>query len=173
MIRIFYKWSKQIKENKQFYYFFPYRFLMAADYWVTINLTLALFMSIPVINLFTHGTHITVAHAMGTTIGINTMIIIAAAFYFIKPTFNNSKWKRFGSITFWVVQATLLLFLISLIGMGIHRALWQAGLANESFSKMSSSSGNWVILFIIFGTLLFLSMGTFILYLFIKSWKKN
>jgi nitric oxide reductase subunit B len=57
--------------------------------------------------------------------------------------------------------------------MGIHRALWQAGLANESFGKMSSSSGNWVLLFIIFGTLLFLSMGTFIVYLLIKSWKKN
>jgi nitric oxide reductase subunit B len=173
LIRIFYKWSKQIKENKQFYYFFPYRFLMAADYWVTINLSLALFMSIPAINLFTHGTHITVAHAMGTTIGINTMIIIAAAFYFIKPTFNNSKWKQFGTITFWVVQGTLFLFLSSLIGMGIHRALWQAGLANESFNKMSSSSGNWVLLFIIFGTILFLSMGTFIVYLFVKSWKKN
>ena len=155
LIRIFYKWSKQIKENKQFYYFFPYRFLMAADYWVTINLSLALFMSIPAINLFTHGTHITVAHAMGTTIGINTMIIIAAAFYFIKPTFNNSKWKQFGTITFWVVQGTLFLFLSSLIGMGIHRAIWQAGLTSESFSKMSSSSENWVLLFIIFGTILF------------------
>jgi len=173
LIRIFYKWSKQIKENKQFYYFFPYRFLMAADYWVTINLSLALFMSIPAFNLFTHGTHITVAHAMGTTIGINTMIIIAAAFYFIKPTFNNSKWKQFGTITFWVVQGTLFLFLSSLIGMGIHRAIWQAGLTSESFSKMSSSSENWVLLFIIFGTILFLSMGTFIVYLFVKSWKKN
>ena len=173
LIRIFYKWSKQIKENKQFYYFFPYRFLMAADYWVTINLSLALFMSIPAINLFTHGTHITVAHAMGTTIGINTMIIIAAAFYFIKPTFNNSKWKQFGTITFWVVQGTLFLFLSSLIGMGIHRAIWQAGLTSESFSKMSSSSENWVLLFIIFGTILFLSMGTFIVYLLVKSWKKN
>ena len=173
LIRIFYKWSKQIKENKQFYYFFPYRFLMSADYWVTINLILALFMSIPAINLFTHGTHITVAHAMGTTIGINTMIIIAAAFYFIKPTFNNSKWKRFVTITFWVVQATLLLFLISLIGMGVQRAIWQAGLTSESFSKMSSSSGNWVLLFIILGTILMFSMASFFIYLLIQSWKKN
>ncbi|MFI0426550.1 MAG: cbb3-type cytochrome c oxidase subunit I, partial [Flavobacterium sp.] len=39
LIRLFYKWSQQIKENKQFYYFFPYRFLMASDYWVTLNLT--------------------------------------------------------------------------------------------------------------------------------------
>ena len=173
LIRIFYKWSQQIKENKQFYYFFPYRFLMASDYWVTLNLTLALFMSIPAINLYTHGTHITVAHAMGTTIGINTMIILAGVFYFIKPTFNSAKWRLYGSIAFWIVQVTLLLFLISLIGMGVQRAIWQAGLTSESFSKMSSSSGNWVLLFIIFGTILMFSMASFFIYLFIQSWTKN
>ena len=173
LIRIFYKWSQQIKENKQFYYFFPYRFLMASDYWVTINLTLALFMSIPAINLYTHGTHITVAHAMGTTIGINTMIILAGVFYFIKPTFNSAKWRMYGSVTFWIVQVTLLLFLISLIGMGIQRAIWQAGLTSDSFSKMSSSSGNWVLLFIILGTILMFSMASFFIYLLIQSWKKN
>ena len=173
LIRIFYKWSQQIKENKQFYYFFPYRFLMASDYWITLNLTLALFMSIPAINLYTHGTHITVAHAMGTTIGINTMIILAGVFYFIKPTFNSAKWRLYGNIAFWIVQVTLLLFLISLIGMGVQRAIWQAGLTSESFSKMSSSSGNWVLLFIILGTILMFSMASFFIYLFIQSWKKN
>ncbi len=173
LIRIFYKWNQQIKENRQFYYFFPYRFLMASDYWVTLNLTLALFMSIPAINLYTHGTHITVAHAMGTTIGINTMIILAGAFYFIKPTFNSTKWRLYGSIAFWIVQITLLLFLISLIGMGLQRAIWQAGLTSDSFSKMSSSSGNWVLLFIILGTILMLSMASFLIYLLIQSWKKN
>lgn len=173
LIRIFYKWSQQIKENKQFYYFFPYRFLMASDYWVTLNLTLALFMSIPAINLYTHGTHITVAHAMGTTIGINTMIILAGVFYFIKPTFNSEKWRLYGSIAFWMVQVTLLLFLISLIGMGVQRAIWQAGLTSDSFSKMSSSSGNWVLLFIILGTILMFSMASFFIYLLIQSWKKN
>ena len=173
LIRIFYKWSQQIKENKQFYYFFPYRFLMASDYWVTINLTLALFMSIPAINLYTHGTHITVAHAMGTTIGINTMIILAGVFYFIKPTFNSAKWRLYGNIAFWIVQVTLLLFLISLIGMGVQRAIWQAGLTSDSFSKMSSSSGNWVLAFIILGTILMFSMASFFIYLLIQSYKKN
>ena len=173
LIRIFYKWSQQIKENKQFYYFFPYRFLMASDYWVTINLTLALFMSIPAINLYTHGTHITVAHAMGTTIGINTMIILAGVFYFIKPTFNSAKWRMYGSVTFWIVQVTLLLFLISLIGMGIQRAIWQAGLTSDSFSKMSNANGNWVLAFIILGTILMFSMASFFIYLLIQSYKKN
>lgn len=70
---------------------FPYRFLMAADYWVIINLAMGILMSIPAINLYTHGTHITVAHAMGTTIGINVMIILASAFYFFKPSLSTAK----------------------------------------------------------------------------------
>jgi nitric oxide reductase subunit B len=57
---------------------FTYRFLIASELWVFLNLFLALLMSIPAINRYTHGTHITVAHAMGTTIGINTMILLAS-----------------------------------------------------------------------------------------------
>lgn len=172
-IRIFYKWNKQIKENKQHYYFFPYRFLMAADYWVIINLGMALLMSIPAINLYTHGTHITVAHAMGTTIGINTMIILAASFYFIKPTFLSIKTLKLNSLFFWSTQLILLTFLISLIGMGIQRALWQVGLKKSTFSQMTQASSLWTLLFIILGTLLMIFMGYFIIYLILKSLKKN
>jgi nitric oxide reductase subunit B len=39
-----------------------YRFLFAADIWIFINLILALVISVPAWNLYTHGTHITVAH---------------------------------------------------------------------------------------------------------------
>ncbi len=173
LIKIFYNWNNQLKENTTFYNFFPYRFLMAADYWVVLNLGMALLMSIPAINLYTHGTHITVAHAMGTTIGINTMIILAACFYFIKPLFISKRVLKFNSLIFWVVQYTLLLFLISLVAMGIKRALWQAGIEKVLFSEMMSQTKNWTILFIFFGTVLMFALGYFIVYLFIKSWKKN
>lgn len=173
LIKIFYNWKTQLKENVTFYIFFPYRFLMAADYWVMLNLGMALLMSIPAINLYTHGTHITVAHAMGTTIGINTMIILAACFYFIKPSFVSNKVLKFNSLVFWIAQYTLLFFLISLVAMGIKRALWQAGLDDNTFSKMMNENNFWTTLFIFFGTILMLTLGYFVVYLFIKSWKKN
>ena len=173
LLRIFYKWSGQIKENKQHYFFFPYRFLMAADYWVIINLAMGILMSIPAINLYTHGTHITVGHAMGTTIGINVMIILAAAFYFFKPSFNNGKVLKFNATLFWIVQGTLFLFLVSLMGMGVHRAIWQAGLSSDSFSQMMDGSKAWSLSFIIIGLLLLLSMGYFFVYLVVQSWRKN
>lgn len=173
LIRIFYKWSQQIKENKQHYYFFPYRFLMAADYWVILNLGTALLMSIPAINLYTHGTQITVAHAMGTTIGINTMIILAACFYFIKPSFLSIKVLKWHTVLFWVTQIVLFCFLVALIGMGVQRALWQAGLTEITFSEMMQSSSHWTLTFIVFGTMLMISMGYFMVYLFLKSWNKK
>ena len=172
-IKIFYNWNNQLKENTTYYNFFPYRFLMAADYWVVLNLGMALLMSIPAINLYTHGTHITVAHAMGTTIGINTMIILAACFYFIKPLFVSNKVLKFNSLVFWIAQYTLLFFLISLVAMGIKRALWQAGLDDNTFSKMMNENNFWTTLFIFFGTILMLTLGYFVIYLFIKSWEKN
>lgn len=59
----------------------PARAFMASSAgWTGINLFLALLMSIPVLNAFTHGTYITVAHSMGTTIGINSMILWAVGF---------------------------------------------------------------------------------------------
>lgn len=81
-VKIIYNWKKSVNEAQKHYHYFPYRFLMAADIWVFLNLGQAILMSIPAINLYTHGTHVTVAHAMGTTIGINSMILFAACFEF-------------------------------------------------------------------------------------------
>src|SRR5690606_23600904 len=72
LIKIIYNWRRDLLEIKTNYHFFPYRFIMASNYWVLINLTIACFMSIPVLNMYVHGTHFIVAHSMGTTIGINT-----------------------------------------------------------------------------------------------------
>lgn len=58
-------------------------FLRSANLWIGINLALALLISIPSLNALTHGTPVTIAHAMGTTIGINTMILLSCVFYIL------------------------------------------------------------------------------------------
>ena len=60
------------------------RWLHTTERWIFVNLILAIAISVPVVNLYTHGTHFTVAHAMGTTIGINTPILLAALFYVLE-----------------------------------------------------------------------------------------
>lgn len=70
--RIIYLWRASLSTAKKHFYSFSYRFLAAADVWIFLTLLLAICMSIPAINVYTHGTHITVAHTMGATIGINS-----------------------------------------------------------------------------------------------------
>lgn len=175
-IRIIYLWRKQLSQDRRYYHFFPYRFLMASDYWVVINVGLALFISIPAINLYTHGTHFTVAHAMGTTIGINTMIILAAAFYFIKPKFSSQNLLRFFNGLFWITQLILFIFLLSLTFMGAHRSFWQNRVTEESFRSMFVGLAPYINVFILSGIGLGICLAIFFGFLLFSSFnpkKKN
>ena len=64
--KIIWDWRASLEDWQKNRYCNAYRFLFAADIWVFINLGLALVISVPALNLITHGTHITVAHAMGS-----------------------------------------------------------------------------------------------------------
>ena len=84
LINIMRGFRHKLAEQRRYKHLLPYRFLIASELWVFLNLFLALLMSIPAINRYTHGTHITVAHAMGTTIGINSMILLASLGYMLR-----------------------------------------------------------------------------------------
>jgi nitric oxide reductase subunit B len=118
---IIYNWKSSVSLSRRLYYNLPYRFLLVADIWIFLNLTLAILISIPGINFYTHGTHITVAHAMGATIGINTMIAFASV-YFILNKINEKYVERKSrtiTITTWLTNIFLFLFWISLIVLGM------------------------------------------------------
>ncbi len=128
-------WKKTVSEAQKNFHHVPYRFLAAADIWIFLNLALAIAISIPAVNLYTHGTHITVAHAMGATIGINSMILFASLFFIAEQegTLFESKKKRI-STGFWIVNISLLVFWIALIGAGISKAV--ETLSQTPFSVM-------------------------------------
>jgi len=103
-----------------------YRFLFAADIWIFINLILALVISVPAWNLYTHGTHITVAHAMGSTIGINTMILLASVFFVIReelPVEVHSGCSKQVTFGYWMANVSLAVFFVSLILAGLGKVL--------------------------------------------------
>lgn len=159
-IRIVYTWKQSLSDIQKHYHYFPYRFLMAADIWVFLNIGQALLMSIPAINIYTHGTHVTVAHAMGTTIGINTMILLAASFEFLNEkcgvlSFNLKRMKYH----FWTAQASLLIFWFSLNVAGIKKSIWQMSENQVPFSRMMESLHPWFIVFVIAGVALMISLG--------------
>ena len=151
-VRIIYTWKQSVTDIQKHYHYFPYRFLLAADIWVFLNIGQALLMSIPAINMYTHGTHVTVAHAMGTTIGINSMILFAACFEFLsgKCESFNFDIKRLNRV-FWFSQVSLFIFWFSLNIAGIKKAVWQMSLHQVPFSKMMEGLHFWFILFAIAG----------------------
>lgn len=122
--KIIWDWQQCLSSYKKSEHCKTCNFMLAADVWIVINLVLAIIISIPAANIFTHGTHVTVAHAMGTTIGINTMILLASVFFVIEQGFPGALSKRRGKIVnlgFWLANLSLFIFWIALIAAGLVR----------------------------------------------------
>lgn len=149
---IIYNWQRSMLKVEKENHPMAYRFLLATDFWIFINIIIALLFSIPAINYFTHGTHITVAHSMGTTIGINTTILFSALFYIIhhlSPDFvTDRKWIKRGFVGF---NVSLFIFFVSLIIAGAKRSYWMYISKDGSFSEMQDSLIPYYISFFIFG----------------------
>lgn len=162
-VRIIYNWKQSVSEAQQQYHHFPYRFLMAADFWVFLNMGQAILMSIPAFNLYTHGTHITVAHAMGTTIGINSMILFAACFeFFGSERFSHNAPNRWLNVSFWTAQAALFLFWLSLNIAGIKKGIWQLSAQQIPFNKMMNGLRFWFSIFGFSGIVLAMAFSAMI-----------
>ncbi len=122
--KIIWNWRKSLDEAKKDFHILSYRFIVSADFWVFLNLSLAVIISVPAINVFTHGTHITVAHAMGSTIGINSMILLASCFFLIKDItqyeFSGMEAKSI-KIGFWIFNFFLMVFWVCLLVAGAEK----------------------------------------------------
>jgi nitric oxide reductase subunit B len=160
--RIIYLWKSSLSTAKKHFYHIPYRFLIAADVWIFLTLLVAVAMSIPAINVYTHGTHVTVAHTMGATIGINTFLLFAFAFDILweKEKASNQQKKWFG-IGYWLANISLFIFWCSLLIAGVLKSIWQMSQHPIPFSSMMAGLKPYFIVFFISG--IFLFIGIFIL----------
>jgi nitric oxide reductase subunit B len=152
---IIYEWKESLTTAQKYYYRLSYRFILAADVWIFLNLLLAICMSVPAINVYTHGTHITVAHAMGTTIGINTMLLLAfATDILLKKGGQQYPANKTVNRGFWLANISLLIFWASLIGAGIVKSVWQMSKDQLPFSNMMLQLQPFFMVFLISGTTL-------------------
>jgi nitric oxide reductase subunit B len=136
LIKIIQNFKKIMDERRRLRHLFTYRFIIASEFWVFLNLLLAIAMSIPAINRYTHGTHITVAHAMGTTIGINTMILLGAFSYILKIDDEAGKSRKIISLNYWISQYSLALFWFSLIAAGALKGYRSTAINMTVFQEM-------------------------------------
>ena len=167
---IIYTWSKKLKQETKLENLFAYRFLIVSEVWVFLNLFLALLMSIPVINYYTHGTHITGAHSMGTTIGIDTAILLASVCFIISRLKNDVGTLR--SIVFkygfYIFNVSLILFWGTLIFLGIYKAQMMVDPSAISFSEVHTALGSLYVVLIGSGIVLFIGLIMLIIPMVIK-----
>ena len=156
---IIYNWKKSLGKTEKASNPMAYRFMLATDIWILLNLILALLFSIPAINYFTHGTHITVAHSMGTTIGINTTILFAALLFIVSNIHKEFNAKqpllKRGFVLF---NTSLFFFLVALLIAGFKKSYWTYAVKNGIFSELQDSLFLVYIFFFVFGLGIFISL---------------
>jgi len=152
LVSIIYDWKKGLKQERKIAFSLAYKLMLLADFWVFMNIILALLISIPAINLFTHGTHVTVAHSMGTTIGINTMILLSSVTFILEQR-NVLSLKDVSKIlkSLKVFNVSFVLFFMSLMLMGVKKSHWIFFDNTPTFSQLQDKL-HWLhIMFVVFG----------------------
>ena len=150
--RIIFQWRSTLTAAQKYSHHMAYRFLWHADIWIFLNLVLAILMSIPAVNVYTHGTHITVAHAMGTTIGINSFLLLGIACDIlldecIPARINTRLLKKGQQLT----NLSLLVFWMALIAAGILKSKWQMSTIKPVYFELMLQLRPYFIAFFIAG----------------------
>ncbi len=172
--RIIWTWSKGWDSCRDLRCYKAYMFLMATDVWLLLNLVLAIALSIPALNVFAHGTHIIVAHSMGATIGINSMILLGALHYMVQqrqPAFSDSNCRIFKTL-FYGLNLSLLIFWIALLGAGVEKAILIAQDPYQSYRVVLAAIRPYIMTMVAAGVVLmtcFFSLLLPLLYRYIAS----
>ena len=174
LFSIIYDWRKNLSQEKKIQFSIAYKFMILADLWVFLNIIVALLISIPAINLFTHGTHITVAHSMGTTIGINTLILFSSITYIFNTAFSFTE-KTIQNLKkgIQIFHVSFILFWVTLLIMGLKKSIWLFGNSNENFSKFQESQHYLHLAFVLFGLGIITGLGIIIINLINTFHQKN
>lgn len=158
----------KLAEHRRFKHLLTYRFLVASEAWVFLNLALVLCMSVPAINRYTHGTHITVAHSMGATIGINTMILMAALGHVlgIDELERRGRGRVMAGLN--ITTVSLAVFWLALIVAGAVKGYREVALGIDVFQELMAPVIDVLKVFVVAGFGLLIGLGMLAgIYLFI------
>ncbi len=163
LVNIIAGFKKLLDDRKKVQHRITYRFFVAAEFWVLTNLVLVLFMSVPAVNRYTHGTHITVAHAMVATIGINSMILLGSIGYMLKIDEQAENLKRIINKAFWLSQAFLMLFWLSLVAAGAIKGYRSIAVGMTNFQEVMQPVLSVIKVFAATGIGLAAGLGTIVI----------
>jgi hypothetical protein len=108
--------------------------LAAAKWWTMSMLAVSILISVPNLNSLIHGTHVVMAHAMGTTVGIDTLVLLGCACFLVAELRGATVVPRLDApvsrqAVLWISGAlALLVGWLTLAGTahGIHRYFGEA-----------------------------------------------
>lgn len=157
LANIIWNWKNSLNTAQKHLHQPEYKFIFSSEIWIALNLTLAILISVPAINLITHGTHITVAHSMGTTIGINSTILLASTYFIISLKFPDMMERLAKSVKtgIWLFNISLAVFWLSLIVGGMVRSQWMNAENPVPFREMQHNLNPVMWVFVIAGYCLF------------------
>lgn len=154
------QWIRSLSKKEKEYNILPYRMLFITDIWVFINVLIAVIISIPAINHYTHGSHVIVAHSMGTTIGINTPILLSSVMFLLlrikKGDVQNGRKVIFAGMI--VFNISLVVFLTSLMIAGIVKGQWMYSEDANIYSELTVKIMPYMRLFLYSGFGIFIGL---------------
>lgn len=165
LARIIFLWNEKFKLSSSQDFKITNWFLLSSEYWIFLNLSLAIVMSVPAFNLYTHGTYVTVAHSMGTTIGINTTILLACIFYILEKQGKTISTNKSVLTYVYIFNFSLLTFWLSLIIAGFTKGYYMNHSSLE-FQQIIQKLIPYFILFFVAGSILFFSISRFVISIF-------
>ena len=169
LANIIYSFRKTYLKANHTNHLLSFKILTYAEIWILLNLVLSISISIPAINFYTHGTHITVAHAMGSTIGINTLLLLASITMIVDdvaPKFINKKRYHWSLIIF---NISLVIFWVCLVGMGLMKI--SEKLDNKGFYDIMNSLSIYFKIFTSSGAVLLVALFALLFPLFKFTWQ--
>jgi nitric oxide reductase subunit B len=104
-----------------------------------------------------------VAHAMGATIGINSMLLLASVFYILKTENRTAaeKYKKITGAGLLVTNISLLVFWISLLGSGIIKIIGKTN--NKGFYEVMQQLQPWFRIFSFSGIVMMAGLALILL----------
>ncbi len=123
--------------------------MLTAETWTIVAVGSGILFAIPQINFYIHGTYIIIAHAMGSMIGINYIIIVAAGMVFCGTKQSDSAFSTRWALR--ILNAGLVLFWV---GLTIPSIIKGNSRTHESFQAYATKVESWFVVFPIAGLLL-------------------
>jgi len=115
-------------------------FVRSASLWTCIMLVLSLLIAVPPLNALIHGTHVVVAHSMGSMLGVDTMILLAAMAYMVQSLRGIAETSVVSTrvrLAIPVLNGSLALFWLAFLARGLVSGWTRyAGPSSPDFSRV-------------------------------------